>query len=42
MYNLYQELFEEFKKTNQNCILEIEYASKIKLLLISYIIMIDI
>ncbi|KAA9389618.1 hypothetical protein H6K86_06860 [Staphylococcus epidermidis] len=28
MYNLYQELFEEFKKTNQNCILEIEYASQ--------------
>lgn len=42
MFVLYQQLFDEFKKTNENCLLEIEQTPPYRLLLIFYIITIVI
>lgn len=42
MFVLYQQLFDEFKKTNENCLLEIEQTSTSQIIINFYIITIVI
>ncbi|AYU99503.1 hypothetical protein HMPRFS0000_1366 [Staphylococcus aureus] len=42
MFVLYQQLFDEFKKTNENCLLEIEQTPTSQIIINFYIITIVI